>query len=284
MVHGLQCLNSSSGVFKGDHCKERLGHHEFKIYWPRQLRNIRTVRCISDEEILMELDGDLTPGISSIDAPVDVLFTSRKRLYVKELNYSEMTVLKSIIGRYYDHMTENSKSFIMHIYCVVRIGDTSKTGMFHRRKEGDFTYIMLSNAIYPRLNHDINHVFLLDGTRNDNLAHELGAKGDGDFTLDQELAMSPKERKTVLETLDLDVNFLKSLNLEDYGILYAITSRGKEALLHLPGAPYGPELDVDTHIERRETLRIRHDIPYGIHATAAQLIPFPYKNYEFPEK
>jgi len=112
----------------------------------------------------------------------------------------------------------------------------------------------------------------------------FGAETDQDFTLDHELAMSPKDRKVVLEQMERDVNFLQALNLSSYSILYVIAKREKAYLLQLPGAPYGPELDNTIHLERRDTIPHRHDLAYGAHATLAQLIPVPYKNYEFMER
>ena len=96
--------------------------------------------------------------------------------------------------------------------------------------------------------------------------------------------MEPKERRVVLETLEQDVNFLQSVNLDKYCILYTIMMREKEYMLQLPGAPYGPETDHFIDMERKDTLPCRHDIPYGAHSTPAQLIPIPYKNYEFVER
>jgi hypothetical protein len=283
MKCGLECLNSSTAVPQGDHLKERTRLFEFKVYWPQQLKEIRAARGITDRELIHELSEELYVP-SKMDKIQKCLHSERKRFLVKELTFSEMVVLKSIIGRYVDHMVENPGSFVRNIFCVVRICHVSKAGLFRIRNQADYTYIAMMNTVFPQGSHENIHTFLLSPplkTVSPARTEAFGALTNDAFTLDHELAMNPKERKVVLEALERDVNFLHSVNLENYCVLYAITIREKAFLLQLPGAPYGPETDTHIEVDRRDTIPHRHDLAYGAHSSAAQLIPVPYKNYEF---
>jgi hypothetical protein len=284
MKFGLECITSNTAIPKGDHLKERTRVYEFKVYWPHQLQEVRTARGITDREVLHELSDQLfAPSIN--DKMKKCLHSERKRFLVKEITFSEMVVLKSIIGCYVHHMVENPRSFLQNIFCVVRISNVHKSGLFHIRNQADYTYVAMINTVFPQVSHENLNTFLLNPIKavNPAKAYPYGALTNEDFTLDHELAMNPKERKVVLEELERDVTFLQSLNLENYCILYAITIREKAFMLQLPGAPYGPEVDT-IEVDRRNTIPHRHDIAYGAHPTAAQLIPIPYKNYEFMER
>lgn len=284
LVHAVRSLNSKAAVIKGDHRKERTETHEFKIYWPLQLQHVRRTRGVSNDELISELSDELYPP-SKHDYPKRCLHSGRKRLLVRELSYSEMVVLKSIIGRYVDHMVENPASFLQTILCVVRIGDISTSGIFHIRKKTDYTYIVMTNTVIPQISHEILHKFLLSTKVVTPVrAYVYGASTQETFSLDHELAMNPKERKIALEQLDRDINLLQSLNLDNYCIFYVIALREKAYIMQLPGAPYGPEIDGVIEFDRKDTIPHRHDIRYGAHATPAQLIPVPLKNYEFIER
>lgn len=284
IVSAIRCLDSATSISKGDHLKERTRSHEYKIYWPAQMRQLRRVRAISDDELLLEINRELYPPAKN-DFPKKCLYSERRRLIVRELSFSEMAVLKSIVGRYVEHMVQNSGSFLETILCVVRVSHISTAGIFRIRKQADYTYIALTSTIYPQISHEILHKFLLNSKRvSPAKAYAFGADTDEEFTLDHELAINPKERKVVLEQMERDINLLQSLNLERYCILYVIAKREKAFVLQLPGAPYGPEVDTTIELERRDTIPHRHDIAFGAHATLAQLIPIPYKNYEFMER
>lgn len=285
VMHALRCLNSSSAVAKGDHLKERTRHHEFKIYWPRQLKQLRLARGITDEEMFAEVSSEFIPA-GHADYPKDSLFSWRKRLQIRDLSTSEMTVLKSIVGHYVEYMTDNPDSFIMNILCVVRIGDASNSSLFRIRKHSDYSYIVVSRCIYSQVSHDILNTFLLSAAKSvgSDRVSRFGAKTNDGFTLDHELAMNPKERKLVLDRLERDITFLRSLNLDSYCLLYAITMRKNDFLLQLPGAPYGPEINPTIEVERQDTIPHRHDVENGMFPTRAQLIALPYKNYEFLER
>lgn len=285
IMFAMNCFDSNTAVPKDDHLKERTKELEFKIYWPRQLQELRLSRGISDREIMRELGERLYPATLK-DQPRKCLYTERKRLIVRELSLPEMTVLKAIVGRYVGYMTENPQSFLQEIFCVVRISDVAKAGLFHIRNQSNYTYIAMTSTVLPQLSHEILHTFLLSASKSvsPKRAYTYGALTNDDFSLDHELAMHPKERKAALDLLERDVNFLQSLNLQKYCILYSITTRNKDYALQLPGAPYGPEVDTTIDLERKDTIPFRHDIPYGAFATPAQLLPIPYSNYEFIER
>ena len=284
MVHGIRCLSSGTAVPKDDHLKERTRSHEYKFYWPKQLQQLRDARGITDEEILLELGEEVYPP-SKTDRPKECLHSRRRRLQVRELSFSEMAVLKTIIGLYIDHMVENPGSFLQSIFAVVRIQSMVTSGIFHLRRQSDYTYIVMTNTVYPPVSHEVMYTFLLNGQNRPSPSAALyGAGTINDFKLDHELAMNPKERKVVLDQLERDIGVLQSLGLADYDILYVITKRKKAYIMQLPGAPYGPELDNSITVERRDTIPHRHDIAYGTIATPAQLIPVPFKNYEFMDR
>lgn len=286
-LSAIDCLSDSTGtaVSQGDHIKTYSDGREVKVYWPRQFRQLRKVRDISDQEIISELGETLFAPENKQDKPRYCLFSKKRRLVVQIISVDELTVMKTIVGRYVDYMNTNNKSNIMQIYAIMRvfIGSGRRRSSFIRN-QADYCYVMLTHSIYPRAKHEVLHVFALDGTKNSTIAHEFGCSPEDSFSLDHELALSPKDRKAVLEQVDKDLKLLQSINLHHYYVLYAITVRGKEARLELPGAPYGPELDVDIPFERRDTLPSRHDVAYGINASAAQLIPTPHQNYEIPER
>lgn len=218
------------------------------------------------------------------ELPKNALFSAGKKLIFRIISHNNKQALQSFIQEYAEYMTLNPKSYLFQIFGLIRIcvrGSRSKISLMNLN---DYVYVLVERQVYPRLSHTVMDVFFLNGNKRDAVAHARDYKSDADFKLDHELAMKVPERKEVLKQLEMDVDFLKSMNLCNYSLCYAMTERLRGHENKLPGAEYGPDPDYGISIEHKPTLRIRHDLPYGVAGPAAQLIPIPHTNYENPNR
>ena len=146
-------------------------------------------------------------------------------------------------------------------------------------------YFVLSILPYPTENHEHMYSLCLKGEGTDH-GERIGQGpfsgllflSDGDFAREHEVVTSTYARAQLVAQLASDFG-----HLQHHGVHFAIVvvATMRDPVLGRPytaGGPLGPELDdlePPLSLDRRNTLRARHDLPLGVLSCANALLPAP---------
>lgn len=196
-----------------------------KEYCPIVFRNLRERFGIDDLDYLNSLTKQQpiacdSPGRSG----ARMLMSRDKKFFIKTLVSEEVEMMHHVLKQYHQHVVENHGHTLLPQYLA----------MYRLTVNDVETYmVVMRNVFSPRLS--IHKKYDLKGSTVDRSASEkermkdLPTFKDNDFLNDRaKIFIGPDQKRSLLEVLQKDVDFLTNLHLMDYSLIVGIHDRDQE--------------------------------------------------------
>ncbi|RXN04101.1 phosphatidylinositol 5-phosphate 4-kinase type-2 alpha [Labeo rohita] len=194
-------------------------HFKFKEYCPLVFRNLRERFSIDDQDFQNSLTRS-APLVSEAQGRSGARFHTSydKRYVIKTISSEDVAEMHNILKKYHQYIVECHGTTLLPQFL----------GMYRLTVDGDETYMIVTRNVFShRLSvykkYDLKGSTVAREASDKEKAKELPTYKDNDFINDgQKIYIDEESKKTFLDKLRKDVEFLALLKLMDYSLLVGI--------------------------------------------------------------
>uniref|UniRef100_A0A8C1GUU8 Phosphatidylinositol 5-phosphate 4-kinase type-2 alpha n=1 Tax=Cyprinus carpio TaxID=7962 RepID=A0A8C1GUU8_CYPCA len=194
-------------------------HFKFKEYCPLVFRNLRERFSIDDHDFQNSLTHS-APLVSEAQGRSGARFHTSydKRYVIKTISSEDVAEMHNILKKYHQYIVECHGTTLLPQFL----------GMYRLTVDGDETYMIITRNVFShRLSvykkYDLKGSTVAREASDKEKAKEFPTYKDNDFINDgQKIYIDEESKKTFLDKLRKDVEFLALLKLMDYSLLVGI--------------------------------------------------------------
>lgn len=199
----------------------------FKDYMPEAFRHIRAYFNISPSDYITSVCGNylFINFISNSKSGQFFFYSYDRRFMIKTITHAESKFLRKIIPMYYDHIMKYPNTLLSRFYGMHRV-------RFMGQREKHF--LVMGSVFYTRRPMDI--VYDLKGsvqgrsvTEAEKMSKSCVYKDNDFLERNEKISLGPEIAKELKEQIEIDVEFLRSLDIMDYSLLVGIHDMDLEA-------------------------------------------------------
>ena len=195
---------------------------KFKDYAPWVFRHLREIFNIDPADYLISLTGKyILSELGSPGKSGSFFYFSRDYKYIiKTIHHSEHVLLRRILRRYYNHVSQNRNTLLSQFYGLHRVKTPWSGKKIH--------FVVMNNLFPPH--RDIHRTFDLKGSLIGRDFREEDVEKRPRATLkdlnwlrrNMHLELGPRKKQAFIEQMRQDVELLEELNIMDYSLLVGI--------------------------------------------------------------
>ncbi|KAG8452541.1 hypothetical protein GDO86_004359 [Hymenochirus boettgeri] len=192
-------------------------HFKFKEYCPQVFRNLRERFGIDDQDYQVSLTRS-SPYCDSEDQDGRFLLSYDKTLAIKDISSEDVADMHNILSHYHQHIVKCHGNTLLPQFL----------GMYRLSVDSEDSYMMVmrnmfSHRLTVHRKYDLKGSLVSREASDKEKVKELPTLKDMDFlNKSQKVYVDEEQKKTFMEKLKRDVEFLVQLKLMDYSLLLGI--------------------------------------------------------------